>query len=310
MSVIMLTVKRVSGHYPAMVRMPADRGPANVTMAIAAFLEECRSSNTRDAYRADLGHLAAWCRDSGTLNLLTVDAAAVARYRTECELAGASAATVARRLSAIRSFGAYAVASGTASALGAETEIERPTLESSSTAELLTDVDADALLAASDRISRRSAVLIRLLMLDGLKVGEVIRADASDVRGRPPRMTLRLRDGRNARTISLHPDTATTVPRYLGRRRDGPLLVSERRGRRPGRLTRFGVDYLVKQVTRAAGLDQTVSGNTLRRRYVMAAHAEGTDIDRIRRKAGHADPRTTRRYLDPDAPGRTSTPVE
>ena len=50
------------------------------------------------------------------------------------------------------------------------------------------------------------------------------------------------------------------------------------------------------------GLDQAVSGNTLRRRYVMAADADGTDLDRIRRNAGHADRRTTRRYLDPDPP--------
>jgi site-specific recombinase XerD len=301
MSVIMLTVKGHSEHYLVMVRMPGDPGTSDVTLAVAGFLAACRSSNTRDAYRADLDHLAAWCQDRGTLNLLTIDAADVARYRTECELAGASAATVARRLSAITSFGAYAAANGADSAITAGDEIERPTLESSSTAELLTDVDADALLDAADRISRRSAVLIRLLMLDGLKVGEVIRAGAADVRGRPPRMTLSLHD-RNARKIGLHADTATAVRRYLGGRRDGPLLLSERRGRPAERLTRFGVDYLVKQVADAAGLDQAVSGNTLRRRYVMAAHADGTDLDRIRRNAGHADRRTTRRYLDPDPP--------
>jgi integrase/recombinase XerD len=284
-----------------MVRTPADPGASTVTLAVAGFLDACRSSNTRDAYRADLGHLAAWCRDRGTLDLLTIDAADVARYRTECELAGASAATVARRLSAITSFGAYAAANGAQSALAADTEVERPTLESSSTAEILSDADADALVTAADRIGPRSAVLIRLLMLDGLKVGEVIRADASDVRGRPPRMTLCLQR-RNARTLALHADSAIALRRYLGRRREGPLLLSERRGRPPGRLTRFGVDYLVKQVAQAAGLDQGISGNTLRRRYVMAAHAEGTELDRIQRNAGHADRRTTRRYLDPDPP--------
>jgi site-specific recombinase XerD len=265
----MLTVKGDPRHDLAMVRTPTSPGTSSVTLAVAGFLDACRSSNTRDAYRADLGHLAAWCRDRGSLNLLTLDAADVARYRTECELAGASAATVARRLSA--------------------------------TAELLTDADAAALLAAADAISRRSAVLIRLLMLDGLKVGEVIRADASDVHGRPPRMTLYL-PSRKAPTVALHAESATALRRYLAQRRSGPLLMSERRGRPPGRLTRFGVDYLVKQAAQAAGLDQPVSGNTLRRRYVVAAHAHGTDLDRIRLNAGHADRRTTRRYLDPDTP--------
>ena len=269
-----------------------------MTLAIAGFLEACRSANTRSAYRTDLGHVAAWCRDGRALDLLTIDAADVARYRTECELAGASPATVARRLSALTSFGAYAAAHGGEPALTAGTEIARPTVESASSAEVLTDADAEVLLAAADGISRRSAVLIRLLMLDGCKVGEVIRADAADVSGRPERMTLKLHD-RRARRIELHPDTAAKVRRYLGRRRDGPLVLSERRGREPGRLTRFGVDYLVKQVAQAAGLDQPVSGNTLRRRYVIAADADGTDLDEIRDNAGHADRRTTRRYLEP-----------
>ena len=276
-----------------------DQQTSSVTLAVAGFLNACRSTNTRDAYRADLGHLAAWCQDHGTLDLLTITAADVARYRTECELAGASAATVARRLSALTSFGAYAAMNGGEPALTAETEIARPTVDSTSSAELLTDADADALLAAADRIGRRSAVLIRLLMLNGLKVGEVIRADASDISGRPPRMTLQLRD-RRARTIVLHPEAGSAVRRYLGRRHNGPLLLSERRGRKPDRLTRFGLDHLVKQVARAAGLDQSVSGNTLRRRYIIASHADGTDLDTIRDSAGHAHRRTTRRYLEPD----------
>ena len=276
-----------------------DPSEAGVSLAVAGFLDACRSTNTRSAYRTDLSHLAAWCRNHGTLDLLTITAADVARYRTACELAGASPATVARRLSALTSFGAYAAANGSEPALTAETEIARPSVDSSSSAELLTDADADALLAAADRLGRRCAVLIRLLMLDGCKVGEVIRADASDVSGRPPRMTLQLRD-RHARAIDLHPDTSSAVRGYLGRRRNGPLLLSERRGRQPDRLTRFGLDYLVKQVAHEAGLEQSVSGNTLRRRYVIAAHADGTDLDRIRDSAGHADRRTTRRYLDPD----------
>jgi site-specific recombinase XerD len=278
----------------------ADSHTARVTLAIAGFLDACRSSNTRSAYQADLGHVAAWCRGREALDLFTIDAADVARYRTECELAGASPATVARRLSALTSFGAYATARGDAPVLNAESEIARPTVESTSSAELLTDADAEVLLVAADCISRRSGVLIRLLMLDGLKVGEAIRADASDIGGRVPRMTLRLHD-RHARTIDLHPDTGPAVRRYLGRRWDGPLLFSERRGREPSRLTRFGLDYLVKQVAQAAGLEQPVSGNTLRRRYVIAAHADGADLDQIRDSAGHADRRTTRRYLDSGA---------
>jgi integrase len=195
------------------------------------------------------------------------------------------------------SFGAYAVAAGAEPALRSEADIAHPAVAFESSAEVLSDADAEALLAAADRLGRRSSVLIGLLMLDGLKVGQVIRADACDVHGRPPRVSLDVRD-RKTRTLQLHPDSGLSVRRYLGRRHDGPLLLSERPGREPDRLSRFGIDYLVKQVAREAGLVRAVSGNTLRRRYVMAAYADGNDIDDIQRNAGHAASRTTRRYLD------------
>jgi site-specific recombinase XerD len=278
-----------------MVRAGSEQPDATLALAVAGFLDSCRSANTQAAYRTDLAHLAAWCRGRGKLDLLTVDAADIARYRTECESSGASPATVARRLCAIASFSAYTAAHGDVAVTLAEGNIARPTLAATSSAELLSDHDADALLASADDAGPRAAVAIRLLMLDGLKVGEVIRADAADVRGRS-NTTLDLHSS-PSRTITLHRETGAAIRTYLGRRRDGPLLLSERRGRTPARLSRFGLDYLVKQTAQAAGLDQAVSGNTLRRRYVNAAHTHGADLDTIRRNTGHTDVRTIRRYL-------------
>ena len=95
--------------------------------------------------------------------------------------------------------------------------------------------------------------------------------------GRPPRMTLTVGDP--PRTLQLDADTASTAHAYLRGRRHGPLLLGERRPRHADRLTRFGIDYVVKQAAQAAGLAGTVSRNTLRRRYVVAAHARGVDLD-------------------------------
>ncbi len=278
----------------------ADQAASALTLAIAGFLQTCRSPHTAAAYRTDLRHFASWCATREALSLATVDTADLARYRTWCEARGASAATVARRLSAIASFADYATEHGLDVALVNARDVERPAVEPQSTADVLSDEDADALLRAADEMGRRDAALIRLLMLDGLKVGEVIAANASDVGGRLPRVTLVV--ARHTRpTVVLDRATAVAVRRYLGSRRDGPLFVSERRGRSPERLTRFGVDYLVKRVAETAGLERSVSGNTLRRRYVMAAHARGTDLEEIRQNAGHATSRTTRRYLAPSS---------
>jgi integrase len=173
--------------------------------------------------------------------------------------------------------------------------IDRPTLPVASTTESLSSVHASAILAAADGMNPRSALLVRLLMLDGLKVGEAVDADAADVSGRPPD-TLALRAA-TSRVITLHADTAELVAAYLGRRRRGPLLLSQHRARTSQRLTRFGVDYVIKQVAETAGVQGPVSANTLRRRFIAAAQERGEDLDDIRRSAGHADVRTTRRYL-------------
>ncbi len=276
-----------------MARQPPPDDDTVLQRVVDAWLEQYASPHTRVAYRADLGHFSHWARTEH------VDPFALAeeelrRYRASCEADGAGPSTVARRLSAIASFGAFSHEQGTGLVAP---RIERPALPTSSTTESLSDTDAAALLAAADEMNPRSAVLVRLLMLEGLKAGEAITADARDVEGKPPHVTLTLRT-RMHQVIELHPDTAELLTLYLGKRRRGPLLLSEHRARVTEPLTRFGVDYIVKQAAEVAGIPGPISANTLRRRFVMNADDRGLDLDGIRSRAGHADPRTTRRYLE------------
>jgi integrase len=48
-----------------------------------------------------------------------------------------------------------------------------------------------------------------------------------------------------------------------------------------------------------AGIERVVSANVLRRTHVTNAEGRGVPIDDIRRRMGHLDVRTTRRYLTP-----------
>ena len=287
----MLTIKTE----PAMIMAVARaRRPAPVALeaVVAAWLEHYPSAHTRDAYRADLEHFARWSR-AERVNPLALDETDLQRYRAACEADGSGPSSVARRLSAISSFGAFSLAQGTSRATP---RIDRPPLPASSTTESLGDEDASAMLAAADQMDVRTALLVRLLMLDGLKVGQAVQADVTDVSGRPPRMTLTLK-APSRRVIRLNPATGDLLAVYLGRRRRGPLLLSEHRARVADRLTRFGVDYVVKQAAEAARVSVPVSANTLRRRFLVAAHERGDDLEVIRDSAGHADARTTRRYL-------------
>jgi site-specific recombinase XerD len=277
------------------------RGSEALQAILAGWLENYDSRHTRAAYRSDLEHFSRWSI-AERVDPFDLDAADVQRYRAACEASGVRPSTVARRLSAIASFAAFALQHGYS--LGAP-RVDRPVVPVPSSTGSLSDDDATAILAAADNMNPRSALLVRLLVLDGLKIGEAVAADAADVSGRPPHMTLTLH-GAIARDVQLHNETAASLAAYLGKRRRGPLLLSEHRARISERLTRFGVDYVIKQAAEIAGISGPVSGNTLRRRFVAAAYERGEDLDDIRQNAGHADVRTTRRYL----PDTQSTDVQ
>jgi integrase/recombinase XerD len=258
---------------------------------VALWLERYESPHTRAAYRNDLEHFGEWSR-AQRVNPFALTEPDLQRYRAVCEANGAQASTVARRLSAIASFSAFAYAQG--DGLRAPS-VDRPTLPPATTTEPMTDADVTALLTAADEMGTRAAVLIRLLLLDGLKVGQVVDADAVDVAGTPPSLSLTMSASR-VRVIALHPDTAALLAEYLDDRRSGPLVLSEHRARAGARLTRFGVDYLVKQAAEHAGI-ASISANSLRRQFLVRAYERGDDIEEIRQSAGHSDARTTRRYL-------------
>lgn len=86
-------------------------------------------------------------------------------------------------------------------------------------------------------------------------------------------------------------------------RTDGPVLRSSSPSGEGFRLTRFGADYLIKQVDDAAGLGATLSANGLRRAHIAGEHSAGVSLDDIGRRVGHNDVRTTVRLL----PGKPKT---
>src|SRR3954467_13547024 len=257
--------------------METGTGHDPLTTGIDAWLRSCRAESTRSAYRGDLASFVEWCRRANA-DPLDFSPEELERYRDDLYAAGSSPATVARRLSAIASFGNHVREGGSAPF----PDVVRPVAARSSSAVVLDDDQARALLDAADRLDVRSSVLMRLLMLDGLKVSEAAAADADALSGARA-MTLQL----ETRAVRLHQGTVAAIRSYLGPRRSGPLLLSNKRGRTTDRLTRFGINYLVKEAAEAASLPSTVSGNVLRRRYVVAAHTRGTDIEEIRRNAGH-----------------------
>ena len=143
-------------------------------------------------------------------------------------------------------------------------------------------------------------VLVGLMLFDGLKLAEVLAAEADDVsltpRGRADHRRAARRSRRRA-TRRAHDQHAEVLPR-----RPHARAAAARRepSGPPGRLTRFGADYLLKRIGAEAGLEQPISTNTLRRSYISRAFAPGGIRGGDPRSLGHTDSRTTRRHLTGD----------
>jgi integrase/recombinase XerD len=264
---------------------------------LGEWLPTIGSPNTRAAYRTDLGDYAAWCARQGQ-SPLAAGPAEIERYRGHCEAMGASPAVVARRLSAVSSFYRYAAASEAVTA-NPVMSVTRPSTEGRLSEPALEEQEAQALLDAAAALGPKVAALVGLLLLDGLKLGEVLSLDTGDLSGTGDGTVAAVTRRGVRQQVPLDQRTASAITVYLAGRTSGPLLLGDSPTQnRNGRLTRFGADFLLKRATGKAGLERRISANVLRSTYITAAHRRGTALADIQRHVGHLHTRDTRRYLD------------
>lgn len=237
----------------------------------------------------------AWC-DAKGLSPLEVGQAEVSDYRDDCGGAGALPATVARRLSALASFFEYARAAG-AVASNPVNDVERPAEDRQGLPSGLDERDALALLEAATTVGPKAVVLVALLMLEGMKLAEALGLDIEQLDGSGWAMRATVVRRGTEQDLALDGRTAGAIRAYIGARTSGPLLIRESATREPpARLTRFGADFLLKRAAIEAGLEP-VSSNTLRRTYIALSFRDGTGVEEISHRVGHASTRDTRRYL-------------
>lgn len=262
---------------------------------VEAWLASLASDRTRAAYRADLAAFRAWCVTQGRRGV-RVDREAIGSYRASAAAAGVSESSVARRTAALNGLFRYAISQGHVAGEAAPSAPHRGVVPSTTVP--LSAAERDALLSTLPNLGAKSHVLVALLLLDGLKLDEVLRLDIGDLDEGGATMTAAVARADGEHVVELHPDTAAAVRLHLRRHAGGPLLTSDSRSLEHGRrLTRFGADYLLKRAGREAGLPAPLTANALRRTHVIHAHRHGRSLDDIRRQVGHDDIRTTRRYL-------------
>jgi integrase/recombinase XerD len=266
----------------------------------AAFLVGFRG-HTRRAYFNDIRTWYAWCAGVG-VHPLEVQRHHVDRWIAEqTELPQpktgkpAAASTVARRLSCLTGLYEYAVVDAGLIEASPVVRVKRPRVSDHSSTVGLNEKELVKLLEAAEADGLRSAALMTLLALNGLRIGEALSRDVEHLSHDFGHRVLELtRKGNKRSTEALAPATARALEAYIDERTTGPIFL-DRDGRR---MIEPSAWRLVRRLARRAGLPAAdrISPHSLRHSAITAALNAGVPFRDVQDFAGHADPRTTRRY--------------
>jgi integrase/recombinase XerD len=283
--------------------------PTRLAELTTMWLSRQRSAHTRTAYRRDLWQWGDWCAATGrnplTARPADLDAWIVEQRATGARGKPAAESTIARRLSAVASWYGYLVVNTAADpepliTYNPAQAAARPRVDPDDSSTVgLARPEADRLLAQARADSLTSHALILLLLVAGLRVGSAIDATIEDLgndRGHRV-LNLTVKGGRRRR-IPLPPVLAHTIDEMLAERgnpAEGPLFQT------PSGLGIYElyVHRLIRRLARRAGLASAgvLSPHSLRHTAITEIlDATGGDLRRAQDFAGHADPRTTRRY--------------
>lgn len=259
----------------------------------AAFLIGYTGS-TRAAYRRDLSDFLNWCEALGLDPLVVARAHVDAYARDLAELQKRSPATVARRLSTLSGFFHYAESEDLVTK-NPVAFVKRPKVGSDTVSTGLDKKELSALIAAARNDCQRSHALVLLLGLNGLRVSEALGANVDDLSSERGHRVLRItRKGGKRAVVPLAPRTATVIDNYVGERTSGPLFVTAT-GKRWNRSEAWRT---LRRLARDAVVDKanSIHPHDFRHAFVTLALDSGASLRDVQDAAGHADPRTTRRY--------------
>lgn len=252
--------------------------------------------HTRRAYARDLTDWFSWCTRLA-IDPLDANRAAVDGYRRHLEEGRerpVKPSTIARRLATLAGYYRYAAAENVIAASPLD-HIKRPSTPADSPTLGLDRGEARALLTAASDHSPRSRALVTLLLHDGLRINEALSADIEDLGTVRGHRTLSItRKGGARRDVVLAPTTADAIGAYIAERETGPIFITAtgRRWNQPGTYK------AVQMLARRAGIEHAdqLSPHSLRHTFVTLAREAGVPLEDVQDAAGHADPRTTRRY--------------
>ena len=276
------------------------------TEAIEAFLTSLKterrlSPHTVAAYARDLKALVEYCEREAVSDLAALDSWHIRRFAAESHRAGLAPRSVARRLSAVRSFLNHAFEQGCVSG-NAANGISAPkapkrlpgTLDADQVAKLLESSDDEPL-------NVRDLAMMELLYSSGLRLAELVGLDIDDLdfADRTVRVTGK---GNKTRVLPVGRHAIDAVRQWLPVRlglagTDEQALFVSRKGTR---LKARSIQARLKQWARRSGSDRHLHPHLLRHSFASHLLESSGDLRAVQELLGHASISTTQIYTHLD----------
>lgn len=282
-------------------------GRVRVTDEIGEFLnyltyERNVSANTVAAYRDDIESFVAFlCDDYFTmardqLDLRRADHLAIRAYLAHLNRRKLSRSSIARHLSALRSWFKYLMREGAVDANPARTvatpKREKPlpsVMQPSDVALLIEQPDTSTALGLRDR------AFLELLYASGLRISELVGIDIDDIELRARLVKVRGK-GSKERIVPFGGKAEDAVRAWMAARvaaDDEHALFVNYRG---NRITTRSVRRLFDRYVRDAALRAGISPHTMRHSFATHLLNAGADLRGIQELLGHASLSTTQKY--------------
>jgi integrase len=273
---------------------------ARATSLTNLVLAAVPSPNTRQSYARGIADLLAFADGEPITRIMLLE------WRGSMKAAGSSASTVNLRISAARALIREAQASGAIDAQQATDLLRVGGLprRGSRAGNWLTEAQVRRLLAVPDRKTLRGLrnyCILAMLVGCALRRDELATLNVADVQRRAGRWVLPdlVSKGGRVRTVGVQAWVKQAIDAWLAaaKIREGRLIRQTTLG--PAGLTAQTIWHIVHQTAAGIGIPR-FGPHDLRRTCAKLCRARGADIEQIQFMLGHADVRTTQRYLGTD----------
>jgi site-specific recombinase XerD len=275
----------------------------DITAFVAELGRQGMAAKTITTYTSDLVSFARWFVDTTgeAFRAASVTPSDILDYKAHLRtVQRRQAATVNRRLAALRKFFLWAQATGRIAELPTATVKGVPAAPRAPKS--LAKREVDRLLREAEKAgNKRNLAILLLLRHTGLRVGELCSLRLSDIRTSERKGSVLVRSGKGDkdRVVPLNHDVREALEAYMKVRpaaADDHLFI----GQRGEPLQTDGVQLMVRKLARRAGLEK-VTPHVLRHSFAKHVLDAGEDLATVSRLLGHERLETTAIYTEPTA---------